>query len=177
MHPAMALPQSAGTGRNPPARSGPLQNVGGAARLSLDSWFRMYCRIVSSSRPTADTKDFAPGQFRPTKFCFRSLYVRARWIASLVLMQPVACDASYFGGIAISTGTWSASIRLSFCRADRRSTSLRGCSSWPTSALRRHFEMKTTWYLHSPGEWSRLPGRIGGTPLAVRERVRRGDAT
>src|SRR5271155_3222562 len=59
----------------------------------------MYARIAFSSRPTVFTKYPRAQKCCPTKFCFRSPYVRARWIALLPLMYPTTCDTAYFGGM------------------------------------------------------------------------------
>ena len=49
----------------------------------------MYSRIISSSLPTVETKHPRAQKCCPTKFCFRSPYTRARWIALLPLIYPI----------------------------------------------------------------------------------------
>ena len=82
---------------------------------------------------------------------------RAKWIALFPLMNPITCNTAYFGGIAISTCTWSgsrcpSSIRLSFCPASCPTTSPSYRRSSPYSAFRRHIGMNTTWSLQSQTE-------------------------
>src|SRR5271156_6500509 len=67
----------------------------------------MYARIAFSSRPTVFTKYPRAQKCCPTKFRFRSPYVRARWIALLPLMYPTTCETAYFGGMDINICTWS----------------------------------------------------------------------
>ena len=82
---------------------------------------------------------------------------------SCPVMKPTTCDTAYFGGIAINICTWSdircpSRMRLSFCSANFRNTSPRCRRSCSYNVLRRHFGIKTTWYLHSHLEWLRLSG-------------------
>src|SRR5208283_4409174 len=77
------------------------------------------------------------------------------------LMNPTTDDTAYFGGIEIIMCTWSArrcpsSIRHSFCSASFRNTSPKCLRNPPYKTLRRHFGIKTTWYLHSHFEWLKL---------------------
>ena len=68
-------------------------------RSSFFSWFRMYFRIIVSSRPTVEAKYPLAQKCCPTKLRLRSPYTRAKWIALLPLMNPTTCDTGYFGGI------------------------------------------------------------------------------
>src|ERR1035437_8420377 len=47
-------------------------------------------------------------------------------------------------------------MRLSFCSANLRKTSPKCWRRLPYNTLRRHFGIKTIWYLHSHFEWLKL---------------------
>src|SRR5215469_16474052 len=118
----------------------------------------MYSRITVSFRPTVDTMYPRAQKCCPTKFCLRSPYTRARWIALLPLMYPTTSDTAYLGGIEIIMCTWSdirwpSSIRLCFRSASCRNSSPKCCRSPRYSVLRRHLGMTITWYLHSHFVW------------------------
>src|SRR5215475_1322794 len=110
----------------------------------------MYVRIISSSRPTVETKyplaqNLCPRKLRSLRSTFCAIQIEL-----FPFKYPITSDTEYFGGIEISMCTWSgircpSSIWHSLRRASSRNT-LPNCRRiCPNSSFLRYFGVNTTW--------------------------------